>query len=101
MEPNHWWADECKTAVQEKNEARTICLIRKTRANMDNYRQKRIRAKRTCRRKIKEISISNRKKDKRKLYKDIKNLVYNDKDVKCYQMKDTYWKGDNNIFKRY
>jgi hypothetical protein len=40
MEPNHWWADECKTAVQEKNEARTICLIRKTRANMDSYRKK-------------------------------------------------------------
>jgi hypothetical protein len=90
MDPNHWWADECKTAVQEKNEARRICLIRKTRANMDNYRQKRTRAKRTCRRKnkqwlgmkIKEISESNRKKDKRKFYKHIRNLVCKDKNGK-------------------
>ena len=27
---NHWWDDECKRAIQEKNEARGKCLIRKT-----------------------------------------------------------------------
>jgi hypothetical protein len=30
---NHWWDDECKSVIQEKNEARRKCLIRKTRAN--------------------------------------------------------------------
>jgi hypothetical protein len=82
--PNHWWDDECKKAIQEKNEARRICLIRKTRANRDNYRQKRTKANRPCRRKkkkwlerkIKEISESNRKKDTRKFYKDIGNLSH-------------------------
>jgi hypothetical protein len=81
--PNHWWDDECKKAIQEKNAARTR-LIRKTRANLDNYWQKSTKANRTCRRKkkewlerkIKEISESNRKKDTRKFYKDIKNLSY-------------------------
>jgi hypothetical protein len=34
---NHWWDDECKRAIQEKNEARKKCLIRRTRANLDNY----------------------------------------------------------------
>jgi hypothetical protein len=34
---NHWWDDECKKAIQEKNEARRTCLIRKTRANLDIY----------------------------------------------------------------
>jgi len=28
---NHWWDDECKRAIQGKNEARRKCLIRKTR----------------------------------------------------------------------
>jgi signal recognition particle subunit SEC65 len=36
---NHWWDDECKRAIQEKNEARKKCLIR-TRTNLDNYQQK-------------------------------------------------------------
>jgi hypothetical protein len=84
MKPNHWWDDECKTAIQENNEARRICLIRKTRATLDNYRQKRTKANRACRRKkkewlerkIKEISESNRKKDKRKFYKGIRNLAH-------------------------
>jgi hypothetical protein len=33
---NHWWDDECKRAIQEKNEARKKCLIRRTRTNLDN-----------------------------------------------------------------
>jgi hypothetical protein len=32
---NHWWDDECKRAIQEKNETRGKCLIRKTRTNLD------------------------------------------------------------------
>jgi hypothetical protein len=48
--PNHWWDEECKKAIQEKNEARRTCLIRKTRANLDIYWQKRMKANRTCRR---------------------------------------------------
>ena len=34
---NCWWDDECKGAIQEKNEARGKCLIRKTRTNFDIY----------------------------------------------------------------
>jgi len=37
---NHWWDDDCKRAIQEKNETRGKCLIRKTRANLDIYQQK-------------------------------------------------------------
>jgi hypothetical protein len=48
---NHWWDDECKRGIQEKNEARKKCLIRRTRTNLDNYQQKRTKANRICRRK--------------------------------------------------
>jgi hypothetical protein len=51
---NHWWDDECKRAIQELKEARGKCLIRKTRANLDIYQQKRTKANRICRRKKKE-----------------------------------------------
>jgi hypothetical protein len=40
---NHWWDDECKKAIQEKNEARQKCLIRRTRTNLDNYQPKKQR----------------------------------------------------------
>ena len=79
---NHCWDDECKSAIQEKNEARGKCLIRKTRTNLDIYHQKRIKANRICRRKkkewierkIKELNKTNTKRDTRKFYKDIRNL---------------------------
>jgi len=79
---NHWWDDECKSAIQEKNEARGKCLIRKTRTNLDIYHQKRTKANRICRRKkkewiegkTKEINEINRKRDTRKFYKDVRNL---------------------------
>jgi hypothetical protein len=51
---SRWWDDECKRAVQEKNEARGKCLIRKTRTNLDIYQQKGTKANRICRRKKKE-----------------------------------------------
>jgi len=83
MKNNHWWDDECKRVIQEKNEARRKCLSRKTRANLDIYRQKRVEAYRTCRRKkkewmekkIKELNGINRKKDTRKFYKDVRILA--------------------------
>jgi hypothetical protein len=50
---NHWWNDECKKATQEKREARGICLIRKTRTNLDIHHQKRTQANRIRRRKKK------------------------------------------------
>jgi endonuclease/exonuclease/phosphatase family metal-dependent hydrolase len=79
---NHWWDEECKKAIQEKNEVRGKCLIRKTRANTDIYHQKRIQANRICRRKKKEwiegeiklLNETNRKRDTRKFYKDVRNL---------------------------
>jgi len=65
---NHWWDDECKRAIHEKNEVRRKCLIRKPRINLDIYQQKRIKANRICRRKktewierkIKELNETNR-----------------------------------------
>ena len=79
---NHWWDDKCKSAIQEKKEARGKCLIRKTRTNLDIYHQKRTKTNRICRRKkkewiegkIKEINETNRKRDTRKFYKDVRNL---------------------------
>ena len=50
---NHWSDVECKRAIQEKNEARGKCLMRKTRTNLDIYQQKRTKANRICRRKKK------------------------------------------------
>ena len=81
MNANHCWDDECKRAIQEKNKARGKCLIRKTRASLDIYQQKRIKSNRICRRKkkewlerkLKEINETNRKKDTRKFYKDVRN----------------------------
>ena len=79
---NHWWDNECKRAMQEKNEARGKCQTRKTRTNLDIYHQKRTKANRIRRRKkkewmerkIKELNETNRKRDKRKFYKDVRNL---------------------------
>jgi len=50
---NHWWDDECKSAIQEKNEARGKCLMSKTRTNLDIYHQQRTKGNRICRRKKK------------------------------------------------
>ena len=77
---NHCWDDECKRAIQEKNEARGKCLIRKTRTNLDIDHQKRTKANRICRRKkkgwterkIKELNETNKKMDSRKFYKDVR-----------------------------
>jgi hypothetical protein len=111
---NRWWDDECKGAMQEKNEERRKCLIRRTRANLDNYSQKRTKANRICRRKkkewldnkIKEINKINRNRDTIKFYKDVRNLsnepfamtlVCKDKDdniVYC-QRENTYWQDGN------
>jgi len=77
---NHWWDDECKRVIHEKNEAREKCLI-KTKTWI-SINKKRTKATRICRRKekerterkIKEINETNRKRDTRKFYKDVRNL---------------------------
>ena len=46
---NRRWDDEWKSAIQEENEARGKCLIRKTRTNLDIYHQKRTKDNRICR----------------------------------------------------
>jgi hypothetical protein len=35
---NHWWDEECKRAIKEKNTARIKCLIRKMRTNLETYK---------------------------------------------------------------
>jgi hypothetical protein len=55
---------------------------KKTRTNLEIYQQKRTNANRICRRKkkewiegkIKELNETNRKRDTRKFYKDVRNL---------------------------
>ena len=77
-----WWDGECGRATREKNEARGKCIMRETRTNLNIYQQKRIKANRNCRRKKKEwierkiieLNETNRKRDKRKVYKDVRNL---------------------------
>ena len=80
---NHWWDDDCKRAIKEKNEIRKKCLTtRKTRANLDLYHQKRTQANRICRKKkkewlegkIKQVNEIKRKRESRKFYKDVRNL---------------------------
>ena len=86
---------------------------------MDIYQQKRIKANRICRRKkkewierkIKELNETNRKRDTRKFYKDIRNLsnlpnvttlICKDKTATHHQKKRTkYWKDGNNNLKNY
>jgi hypothetical protein len=73
---NHWWDEECKRAIKEKNKVKRKCLIRKTRTNLYIYQQKRIKANRICRRKkkkwierkIKELNETNRKRDTKKIF---------------------------------
>jgi hypothetical protein len=38
---NEWWEKECKTAIQEKNEARKKWLQQRTRPSSDLYHMKR------------------------------------------------------------
>ena len=85
---------------------------------LDIYQQKRTKANRICRRKkkewverkIKEINDTNRKKDTRKFYKDVRNLsnlptattlVCKDKDGNILSEKSKYWKYDNNTSRNY
>jgi hypothetical protein len=116
--PNHWWDDECKKTIQERNEARRTYLIRKTRANLDNYRQKRTKANRTCRRKkkewlerkIKEITNQIEKRIQGNFTKISETYLTHPsrrhwyvriRMVKYYKMKDKYWRDGSNILKSY
>lgn len=51
---NGWWDEECKTAIQGKNEARKKWLRQGTRASSDLYHMKRNTANRVCANKKKE-----------------------------------------------
>jgi hypothetical protein len=50
---NHWWDDECKRAIQEKNETRKMSN-KKNKNKLGNLSTKRANANRICRRKKKE-----------------------------------------------
>jgi hypothetical protein len=80
---NASWYDECKEAIKTKNEARSRCLARETRASRDVYEQKRKFARKICRQK-KHKMINNEtealqteidKKEYRKFYKEVHHLT--------------------------
>jgi hypothetical protein len=48
---NEWWDDECRQAIQEKNNARIKALQSKTIASQEIYREKRKMADNMCRNK--------------------------------------------------
>jgi hypothetical protein len=53
---NEWWDDECRQAIQEKNDARIKALQSKTRASQEIYREKRKMVSNMCRNKKKSGS---------------------------------------------
>jgi hypothetical protein len=55
-----WYDEECKEAIKTKNEARSRCLARETRANRDVYEQKRKFARKICRQKKQNDKQRNR-----------------------------------------
>jgi hypothetical protein len=50
---NEWWDEECRVAIEKKNEARMKCMNRRTRANQEDYIQKKKIANDICKRKNK------------------------------------------------
>jgi hypothetical protein len=78
---NEWWDEECRVAIEKKNEARMKCMSR-TRANLEDYIQKRKTANDICKRKKKawlnnrnkEIEVASRRNDFQKFYKEIKSF---------------------------
>jgi len=78
-----WYDEECKEAIKAKNEARSRCLARETRANRDVYEQKRKFARKICRQKKRKM-INDKtealqteidKKEYRKFYKKVDYLT--------------------------
>jgi hypothetical protein len=50
-----WFDEECRTAMQEKNNMRKIMLQRMTRSNKETYREHRKIANKTCLEKKREL----------------------------------------------
>jgi hypothetical protein len=73
---NDWYDDECKQVIEERNRAWVNMLNRRTRANVSDYKEKRLFANRECRRKkrareeekMKEIEALSEEKEIRKMY---------------------------------
>jgi len=74
-----WFEDECRTAIQEKNNMRKIMLQRMTRSSKETYREHRRRANKICRekkremlkRQIESIEVDRERADTRKYYQTV------------------------------
>jgi hypothetical protein len=75
--------ESVKEAIKAKNEARSRCLVRETRANRDVYEQKRKFARKICRQKkhkmindeTESLQTEIDKKEYRKFYKKVDYLT--------------------------
>lgn len=90
-EKNEWYDDECKEAVNKRNEARIKLLQRHTRQKFEEYNRQRREAKYMCRKKKREymdkqlekIQEAHDKKEIRNFYRDLKKIDGN------YQPRET------------
>jgi hypothetical protein len=77
-----WFDEECRTAIQEKNNMRKIMLQKKTSSSKETYRKHRRRANKICRerkremlkRQIESIEVNRERADTRKYYQTVKRL---------------------------
>jgi hypothetical protein len=82
QEKKPWYNDECRRAVQRRNEVRLKMINRSTRANTEEYKLARCEARSVCRRKkrdyeklqLEKIEESYNKKEVKKFYQDVKNI---------------------------
>lgn len=107
---NNWYDEECEAALRERNEARKKVLQRNTRANKENYKNKRKAAKTICRqkkrtwerKKLEKLEEEFSSKQSRKFYKGIKeikkgfqansNMCKSEEGMLIYQIRKKYWK---------
>ena len=74
-----WFEEECRTAIQEKNNMRKNRLQRMTRSNKEIYRECRKRANKLCRekkremlkRQIESIEVDRKREEARKYYQTV------------------------------
>jgi hypothetical protein len=77
LKRNEWWDENCKKAVNKKNETKT--LQKRTRNSQEMYRIQRLLPNKLCKQKMKkwinnkllEAEKAYRRNDARKFYKDI------------------------------
>jgi len=77
-----WCDEECRTAIQEKNNMRKIMLQRMTRSSKETYREHRRRANKICRgrkremlkRQIERTEVDPERADTRKYYQTVKRF---------------------------